>query len=72
MSNVLMTGATGFIGHYVVKASLKNGNNVRALVLPDDTGAAAPKIFAGRLLTRMFPAWWISVPAMCSVRTSRK
>ncbi len=36
MRNVLVTGATGFIGSHVVKANLARGNFVRALVLPGD------------------------------------
>ncbi len=40
MKNVLITGATGFIGRHVVKANLKKGNMVRALVLPGDAGEA--------------------------------
>jgi len=31
MKNVLITGATGFIGRHVVKANLAKGNKVRAL-----------------------------------------
>jgi len=38
MKNVLITGATGFIGRHIVKANLKKGNRVRALVLPKDEG----------------------------------
>jgi nucleoside-diphosphate-sugar epimerase len=38
MKNVLITGATGFIGRHVVKANLAKGNRVRALVLLGDTG----------------------------------
>ncbi len=38
MKKVLITGATGFIGHHVVKANLAKGNKVRALVLPGDKG----------------------------------
>jgi nucleoside-diphosphate-sugar epimerase len=40
MKNVLITGATGFIGRHVVKANLTRGNKVRALVLPGDAGEA--------------------------------
>ena len=40
MKNVLITGATGFIGRHVVKANLKKGNRVCALVLPNDEGEA--------------------------------
>jgi nucleoside-diphosphate-sugar epimerase len=40
MKNVLITGATGFIGRHVVKANLAKGNRVRALVLPGDAGEA--------------------------------
>ena len=43
MKNVLITGATGFIGHHVVKANLARGNKVRALVLPGDAGEAKLK-----------------------------
>ena len=38
MKNVLITGATGFIGRHVVKANLKKGHRVRALVMPNDDG----------------------------------
>lgn len=40
MKNVLITGATGFIGRHVVKANLAKGNKVRAFVLPGDFGEA--------------------------------
>jgi nucleoside-diphosphate-sugar epimerase len=40
MKDVLITGATGFIGRHVVKANLANGNRVRAFVLPGDVGEA--------------------------------
>lgn len=40
MKNVLITGATGFIGRHVVKANLAKGNRVRAFVLPGDSGEA--------------------------------
>ena len=43
MKNVLITGATGFIGHHVVKANVARGNRVRALVLPGDAGEAGLK-----------------------------
>lgn len=43
MKNVLITGATGFIGHHVVNANLEQGNHVRALVLPDDAGISRLK-----------------------------
>ncbi len=39
--NVLVTGATGFIGGHLVKANLAKGNRVRAFVLPGDPGAAS-------------------------------
>ena len=38
MKKVLITGATGFIGHHIVKANVPKGNRVRALVLPGDSG----------------------------------
>lgn len=38
MKNVLITGATGFIGGHLVEANLKKGNRVRAMVLPGDPG----------------------------------
>lgn len=41
MANVLITGATGFIGGNLVRANLDKGNSVRALVLPGDPGAEA-------------------------------
>ncbi|MFA5322808.1 MAG: NAD-dependent epimerase/dehydratase family protein [Smithella sp.] len=40
MKNVLITGATGFIGHHVVNANLTKGNKLRAFVLPGDSGEA--------------------------------
>ena len=40
MKDVLITGATGFIGRHVVKANLAKGNRVRAFVLPGDAGEA--------------------------------
>jgi 2-alkyl-3-oxoalkanoate reductase len=43
MKKVLITGATGFIGHHIVKANLAKGNSVRALVLPGDAGEARLK-----------------------------
>lgn len=43
MRNVLITGATGFIGSHVVKANLARGNFVRALVLPGDLSMDALK-----------------------------
>ena len=39
MKNVLITGATGFIGGHLVKANLQRGNRVTALVLAGDQGA---------------------------------
>ncbi|MBP7603767.1 MAG: NAD-dependent epimerase/dehydratase family protein, partial [Spirochaetes bacterium] len=39
MRNVLITGASGFIGGHLVEANLKKGNRVRAMVLPGDPGA---------------------------------
>jgi nucleoside-diphosphate-sugar epimerase len=39
VKNVLITGATGFIGGHLVKANLEKGNRVRAFVLPDDPKA---------------------------------
>lgn len=38
MKNVLITGASGFIGGHLVEANLKKGNRVRAMVLPGDPG----------------------------------
>ena len=38
MRNVLITGASGFIGGHLVDANLKKGNRVRAMVLPGDPG----------------------------------
>jgi len=43
MKNVLITGATGFIGHHIVEANLAKGHNVRAFVLPGDAGEARLK-----------------------------
>ena len=43
MKNVLITGATGFIGGNLVKGNLAKGNRVRAMVLPGDPGAASLK-----------------------------
>jgi nucleoside-diphosphate-sugar epimerase len=43
MKKVLVTGATGFIGSHVVRANVKSGNEVRALVLPGDEGVAILK-----------------------------
>ncbi len=37
MKNVLITGATGFIGGHLVDANLKKGNRVRAYALPGDS-----------------------------------
>ncbi len=39
--NVLVTGATGFIGGHLVRANLARGNRVRAFVLPGDPAAAS-------------------------------
>ena len=41
MKTVYITGATGFIGHHLVRANLAAGNRVRALVLANDPGAAS-------------------------------
>lgn len=41
--NVLITGATGFIGGHLVRANLKKKKHVRAFVLPGDPGEAALK-----------------------------
>lgn len=39
VKEVLITGATGFIGGHLVKANLSTGHHVRALVLPNDPEA---------------------------------
>jgi len=47
MTNVLITGATGFIGGHLVRANIARGRHVRAFVLPDDPGKAdlaAPRV----------------------------
>ena len=36
MKNILITGASGFIGSHLLEENIKKGNNVRALVLHDD------------------------------------
>ena len=41
MRNVLISGATGFIGGHLVDANLKKKNRVRALVLPGDPDEAS-------------------------------
>ncbi len=41
MKNVLITGATGFIGSHLVTANLEKGNHVRAFHLPGDPGRQA-------------------------------
>ncbi len=43
MKKVLITGATGFIGGHLVDRNLKNGNRVRAFVLPGDPDEGALK-----------------------------
>ena len=52
MKTIYITGATGFIGHHLVRANLAAGNKVRALVLANDPGAASLRqagveVFAG-------------------------
>lgn len=39
MKKVLITGATGFIGSHLVERNLREGNQVRIFVLPDDPKA---------------------------------
>lgn len=43
MTNVFITGVTGFIGSHLVRAYIEKGFNVKAFVLPDDPGAGSLK-----------------------------
>lgn len=52
--NILITGAAGFIGFHLTKALVKDGHNLRGLLMPHEDGQALEKfgvqIFRGNLV----------------------
>lgn len=49
MKRVMVTGATGFIGHYIVKQLLESGYQVSVLVRPDSKNLNTLKPFEGQI-----------------------
>ncbi len=65
---VLITGANGFIGHWLIRLLLERGYSVRAAVRSPDKGQAILNTVAAKLPGRSQDVQYVVIPDFAAVR----